>query len=421
MPWEEIEPKGVETNSHERKEFQMSEEMEKLYQERLSRYVTAMQNEKPDRIPIRPFAAEFAAKYAGYTCQEVTHDMDLAFAAIRKCAADFEWDATVGNMVYVWTGLVDAFGTTYYTIPGIDVPADSAFQYVEPQDEENAFMKEDEYDELIADPTAFLANVWIPRMSRYVRAKGEPTSYRNNLAWVRGGMAMLTYFQGFGQQNSLLRSESGTVSAIAGCLKAPFDILADKLRGYRLLCADMFRQPEKVIAACEALMPHMLFNALAGADPEKKVPITVWLHRGSIPFLSPDAVERFHWPTLKQIIEELWAQGRQTLFYAEGDWNRNLKYISQLPEKSIIYHVDRGDIFEVHKEVGHKFCLSGGIPNDLLAFGTPDEVRSCCKKVIDGVAKDGGYIMDAGAIVQDDAKIENVKAMTEFTLEYGVY
>ena len=44
-----------------------------------------------------------------------------------------------------------------------------------------------------------------------------------------------------------------------------------------------------------------------------------------------------------------------------------------------------------------KFCISGGVPNDLLALGTPDDVRACCKKIIDGIARDGGYIMDAGA------------------------
>jgi hypothetical protein len=37
------------------------------------------------------------------------------------------------------------------------------------------------------------------------------------------------------------------------------------------------------------------------------------------------------------------------------------------------------------------------------------------------VGKNGGYIMDAGAIMQDDSTIENVKAMTDFTVEYGVY
>ena len=86
----------------------MPDDMSTLYDQRMARYVTAMQNEKPDMVPIRPFAAEFCAKYAGFTNQEVTHDIDKAFEAVLKCAADFDWDATVGNMVYVWTGLVDS-------------------------------------------------------------------------------------------------------------------------------------------------------------------------------------------------------------------------------------------------------------------------------------------------------------------------
>lgn len=399
----------------------MSQEMEKLYNERLERYVTAMQNKKPDKIPIRPFVAEFAGKYAGYTCQEVTHDAEKAFDAVRKCAKDFDWDAVVGNMVYVWTGMTEAASLKYYKVPGIDLSPNDAFQYVEPANEEDAHMKADEYDQLIDDPTGFLANVWLPRVSRDLSKIGEPTTYRSNLAWLKGGIAMMKYFQGFSVQTERLKKESGTVSAIAGALKAPCDILADKLRGYRQLSADMYRRPEKVIAACEALMPHMMYNAIATADPTKTVPITVWLHRGCAPFMSYQAYEKFYWPTLKKIILELWSSGYQVLFYAEGDWDRNLKYTAELPDRSIIYHVDRGNIFEVHRHVGHKFCLSGGIPNDLLTYGTPDDVRSLCKKIIDEVAKDGGYIMDAGAIIQQDAKIENVKAMTEFTREYGVY
>jgi hypothetical protein len=398
----------------------MSAAMEQRYAERLSRYVKAMRNEKPDRIPIRPFVAEFTAKYAGYTIQEVTHDYQKAFAAARKCAADFDWDAVVGNMVYVWTGLVQAIGLRYYAVPGIELPPDTPFQYLEPP-EDNAYMHADEYDALIADPTGFLFNVWLPRVTGDVRPLGSPTSYRNNLSFLKGGMAMLGYFHAFGTQAALLRSNSGTVSAIAGILKAPFDIIADKLRGYKGLCLDMFRQPQKVLAACEALVPHLLHVAASGADPEKKVPIGLWMHRGCVPFLSPQQFERFYWPTLKQIIAGLWARGHQVLFYAEGEWNANLTHIAQLPDLSIIYHVDRGDIFEVHQAVGHKFCLSGGIPNDLLALGTPQQVRDYCKKVIDGVARDGGYIMDAGAIMQDDTQVENLRAMTEFTQEYGVY
>jgi hypothetical protein len=92
-----------------------------------------------------------------------------------------------------------------------------------------------------------------------------------------------------------------------------------------------------------------------------------------------------------------------------------------LPDRSILYHVDQGDILKAHQKLGHKFCLSGGIPNFLLSYGTPKQVRECCKKVIDGVAADGGYIMDASAIMQNDTKAENLRAMTEFTRDYGVY
>jgi len=398
----------------------MSTDMEQLYQERLNRYVTAMRNEKPDKIPIRPFVAEFTAEYAGYTCQEVAHDYEKAFDAARKCAADFDWDAVVSNMVFVWTGLTEAISLKYYAIPGLQIPPNVAFQYLEPTEEE-AFMRPDDYDLLIEDPSGYLFNVWLPRVANDVSPMGEPTSFRNNLSFVKGGMAMMQYFNAFATQNARLRSESGTVSAIAGILKTPFDIIADKLRGYKGLCTDLYRQPEKVVAACEAMAPHLMHVAHITADPEKKVPIGLWMHRGCVPFLSPPQFEKFYWPTLKWIIEELWKRGHQVLFYAEGEWNPNLKYIAELPDLSIIYHVDRGDIFEVHKAVGHKFCLSGGIPNDVLAFGTPDEVRECCKKVIDGVAGDGGYIMDASAIMQNDTKIENVRAMTEFTREYGVY
>ena len=399
---------------------QHQSEIEHKYTTRLSRYVTALRNGKPDRIPIRPFVAEFTARYAGYTCQEVTHDYEKAFAAVRKCAADFDWDAVVSNMVYVWTGLTQAIGLKYYGVPGIDIGPDVGFQYREPP-EQDAFMRADEYDALIADPTGFLLDVWLPRVSADVSPPGAPVTRRHGLSFLKGGLAMLQYFNAFGPQNARLRNECGTVSAIAGILKAPFDIIADKLRGYIGLTYDMASQPEKVLAACEALMPHLLHVALTSADPDKLVPVGFWMHRGCVPFVRPDQFESHYWPTLKPIIEELWRHGHQTLFYAEGDWGYHLDRFAELPAGSIVYHVDRGDIFETHRKLGHKFCLSGGVPNTLLSFGTPEEVRACCREIIDGVARDGGYIMDASAIIQNDARVENMRAMTDFTREYGAY
>jgi hypothetical protein len=47
-------------------------------------------------------------------------------------------------------------------------------------------------------------------------------------------------------------------------------------------------------------------------------------------------------------------------------------------------------------------------------------VRAYCKRLIDTVGKDGGFIMDT-SVMLDEAKPENLKAMIDFTKEYGVY
>lgn len=393
---------------------------EQLYQQRLNRYVTALRNEKPDMVPIRPFVAEFTAKYAGLTCQDVAHDYNKAFEAAVKTACDFQWDAVVPNMVYVWTGLAQAIGLRYYGIPGIGIPHTTGFNYIEPS-EENAFMRGDEYDALIDDPTGFLYNTWLPRVSTEVSKIGSSATYRNNLSFVKGAMAMLSYFYAFGPQVARLRSECGVASAIAGIFKAPFDILADKLRGYVGLTLDMHTQPEKVLKACEALMPHLCHVGLTTADPAKLVPIGFWMHRGCVPFINPRQFESHYWPTLKPLIEEFWKQGHQTLFYAEGKWKHHLDTFRELPPRSIVFHCDQDDIFLVHQKLHDRFAISGGVPNTLLSFGKPEEVRAFCKRVLEEVAKPGGYIMDAGAIMQDDTNVENIRVMTETTREFGVY
>lgn len=390
--------------------------MVNLYEERLARYVSAMRGGVPDRVPIRPFAAEVTARHAGYTCQEVTHDYSKAFEAIIRCCQDYDWDATVPNMVYVWTGLTQAMGLRYYGIPGIDVEADVAFQYREPP-ESGAFMRREEYDDLIADPVRFLYETWLPRVSVEAQAGG----YRSQLGLVKGGMAMLAYFNAFGPQVERMRVECGTVSAICGMLKAPLDILADKLRGYIGLAFDLMEIPEKVEAACRALMPYLAHVALTGADPGGRIPIPIWMHRGCVPFISREHFESLYWATLRPIVDALWAQGNQVLFYAEGKWDSHLERFAELPPHSIVFHLDRSDPIKAREAFGSRFCLSGGVDNGLLAFGKPEEVKARVRRLIETLGADGGYILDASAIMQNDASLENLRAMTEAGREYGAY
>jgi uroporphyrinogen-III decarboxylase len=62
----------------------------------------------------------------------------------------------------------------------------------------------------------------------------------------------------------------------------------------------------------------------------------------------------------------------------------------------------------------------GNVPNVMLLGGTPDDVKAYCKRIIDYTRGRPGLIMDA-AVMLDEARPENLKAMFDFTREYGNY
>jgi hypothetical protein len=204
-------------------------------------------------------------------------------------------------------------------------------------------------------------------------------------------------------------------------IKAPLDILADKFRGYAGAATDTVLRPDVVYKACEALMPHILANALAGADPDKNVPVTIWAHRGCVPFISREMFDNIFWPTLKPIFLEIIRRGHQILFYGEGNWERHYDSLAELPAGGLIYHLDKGCPLNTVKKLKDKFALSGGVSYDVLARGTPDDVRGHLKELFSAVKDGGGYILDAGALMLSDIKPENVRAAVEYTMEHGVY
>ncbi len=64
--------------------------------------------------------------------------------------------------------------------------------------------------------------------------------------------------------------------------------------------------------------------------------------------------------------------------------------------------------------------VEGGPSGLMLNTGSPQEVRDYCKKLTDVCGKGGGFIMGSELPLLM-AKLENVKAMEDFTKEYGVY
>ncbi len=63
-------------------------------------------------------------------------------------------------------------------------------------------------------------------------------------------------------------------------------------------------------------------------------------------------------------------------------------------------------------------CISGDVQASLLTLGRPDEVEDYCRKLIDVVGKDGGFMLTTGCECPVDARFENVKVMVNTAKSY---
>jgi len=388
--------------------------VEALYQERLERYTTAIKNGKPDRVPIRFSIGEWAPRYAGYTLQEVYYDLEKQKEMVEKLMSNWDLDTIRGiGFGMIPPAMIDSMDLDFYHFPGMNLAENQSFQY-----NEKEYMKAEDYDEFIANPTEWVLNHYLPRISKEF---DSPGSYRSNLALIKGSMAMQQFAGQLKEVNQEISRNLGFAPAIKGITKAPFDSLGDTLRGMKGVLMDIRRRPEKIKEACEALVPHNINYGLITGGGDTTIPVFAPLHRGAYPFLSPPHWEEFYWPTLKKTIEGLWEHGVSVTFFAEGDWTPFLERIAELPEKSIQFVVDQTDATQAKKVLGDKFCLIGGVPTTLLSYGSPEEVEECVKRTIDELAPDGGYVLDTGSVVMADARLENIEALIEAGRKYGKY
>ena len=212
----------------------------------------------------------------------------------------------------------------------------------------------------------------------------------------------------------------GFPNILGGFTKAPFDTIGDTLRGTRGIIMDMYRQPDKLLRALEALTPIMIGMGVGSAQQTGNPQIFIPLHKGADGFLSDEQFKKFYWPTLKAVMLGLIDGGCIPFPALEGHWGSRLEIIQDIPKGKTMWMVDQTDMAKAKETLGKNACLIGNVSSSMLKLGTPQDVRDYVKKLIDTAGKGGGFIMSNGAFF-DEAKPENVKAMVEFTREYGVY
>ena len=206
-----------------------------------------------------------------------------------------------------------------------------------------------------------------------------------------------------------------------GATKAPFDILGDTLRGTRGVILDLFRRPEKVLAACDRLTQVAIDFVFRrpGGGPATPV-IFIPLHKGADGFMSDEQFQTFYWPSLRATLMGLIDEGLIPFLFAEGRYGSRLEAIMDLPKASTVWLFDQTDMARAKETIGKVACIEGNVPLSLIYAGTPEETAAYARNLIDVAGKGGGFVLDVGAVA-DDGKDENLKAMIKTAKEYGRY
>ena len=115
----------------------------------------------PDRIPVMVLFGFFPARYAGFTAQEVMYDPEKMMTAQLKAMVDFQPDMDMNPYGTRFLGpLLDTLDFKQLKWPGRGVAPHLSYQYVEAE-----YMKAEEYDHFLLDPTDFMFRRYWPRIS----------------------------------------------------------------------------------------------------------------------------------------------------------------------------------------------------------------------------------------------------------------
>jgi hypothetical protein len=406
-----------------------------LYEARVTRFIKAIKMEEPDRVPVMLPVGNFPAYYAGYDLRTMMYDYEAKQKAWIKYMDDFGDMDFFNGPLFIPSGKVtEALSSKVAVYPGLGLPADATMN----QTIEREYMKADDYDLFLMDPSDFNLRVMSPRTSSLFEsfAKLPPLRMLQGAGWVtalsdpdirktfKTLMQLSDEYQRWQKAGEKIRkaiiargypSMHGS-GVMAG---APFDHFGDLLRGTRGISMDLRRQPEKLHEAMERLL-NMTIASLKDL-PVISCPLVMMpLHKGDDTFMSDQQFAEFYWPYLRKLMMAMVDEGLVPMPFAEGKYNNRLKQIADTPRSAVVWYFDQTDMAQAKKILGNVSCIMGNVPTSMMMTSQPEEVKEHCRKLIYTCAPGGGYILSGGAEVHR-GNIPNFKAMMEAAYEYGVY
>jgi uroporphyrinogen decarboxylase len=196
------------------------------------------------------------------------------------------------------------------------------------------------------------------------------------------------------------------------------------LMGFQNFCLSLYLQEELVSKVFQKVGEIQI----RGAKKLVEIPNIggLWvvddLSYGSGPMIDPKFFRKYVFPWYEQLASICDKQDLIFLLHSDGNiWPMMNDFITI--GFDAIHPIDPTcmDINEVKEKVGNKVGILGNIHTDLLATGTPEEVRELTKRRIKEIAPGGGYALGSGNSVPNWTRFENYQAMRETVLKYGAY
>ena len=412
-----------------------SPEAEKKYKARGTRMMKAIKMEIPDRVPVHITGGSMVAYNAGFTLQDLLYDYSKIKPAWIKWLQDYEQDSNDSPMFF--SGKVhEILDYKVNKWPGHGLPDTATLQnFVEKE-----YMQADEYDLFMKDPFDFglryftprtwgafepLAN--IPSLSSYqglpqrLMMMCQDPAFQKLFKAIWKASREEAKFQKVAAECSQITLDMGFPPLMGGMMLAPFDTVADMLRGTRGSVLDMYRQPEKLLEALEVITERSLESAVGMVNMARSPVVFVPMHKGDDSFMSVKQFEKFYWPTFRKLLLGCINEGCVPMMVIDGSYNEaRLKIISELPRSSVVWTMEKTDMFTAKRILGNSACIAGNVTAAQLYTQTPQVIKEYCRKLIEVCGEGGGYILSLGSGI-DKCNPANLHAIIEAAEEYGYY
>jgi uroporphyrinogen decarboxylase len=226
--------------------------------------------------------------------------------------------------------------------------------------------------------------------------------------------------QGHARALSIMVHRIGLTGSVAGFLFGPLGVL-NMMRGTVELFKDCITHPEDVMAACETITGVLIDFAQAQCDAGVIMVVIDTLF-ASWNGLSKQLWEKIEGPFAREIAM---AVRRKGCLVGVHNCGHGIYFDAQIrsmePAAISFAHLpdDCSNRRELKKRYGDHVVLIGMIDTPLLTRGSPFEVMEECKKQIDDLAPDGGYILAPGCEFPQNAPLDNAYAIVKAAELYG--